>query len=370
MSFPYIVDVSAVTGLGGNWSDTWQRLLCGSASLSRTTDIAHFGQTALTVSAIPELSREVGEDGKGPASSLFTTCLSQLSLHTTPRVYAGSNHGEAELMRNLLTSATPGQAIAILDEQLAHTALGRARWTYAACASGLYALVAAVFDYMDGYLGDAVVVSADALSLIETIGFARVGALATDRARPFAVNRDGLMIGEGAAAMLLSSDCAKSDRIRILGVGMSCDGFHPTDPDPSGEHLERAIRMALNTAGLSPNDVAAVVAHGTGTIKGDAIEAKVIDRVWSGIDVLVTSVKGHVGHLMGAAGLFNALTAYEACRSGCLPPIGPDNGEMLEAGCVVTGSSERFDPGAPVLCLASGFGGNNVAVLVGQSQAL
>lgn len=367
MKLPYIVDVAAITGLGRHWGDIWQGFLSGNTALSNTRDISHFGSVPLTVSAVSGLTRDVDEFGDGPTSSLFTSCLSQLALHTAPRIYAGSNHGEAELVRKLLEGATPGQATALIDEQLANTALGRACWTYAACASGLYAIVAATFDYMDGYMGDAVVVSADALSLIETVGFARTRALAAECARPFAVNRDGLMIGEGAAAMLLSSNSIDFNRIKILGVGMSCDGFHPTDPDPSGKHLERTIRMTLKNASMSPNDVAAVVAHGTGTVKGDAIEAQVLERIWpSKSQPLVTSVKGHVGHLMGAAGLLNALTAYEACRTGCLPPTGSYNEEMLKGVRIVTGSAGCFEPGSPVLCLASGFGGNNVALLLGQ----
>ena len=148
-----------------------------------------------------------------------------------------------------------------------------------------------------------------------------------------------------------------ADGIAILGIGMSCDGYHPTDPCPTGEHLERAICMALSDAKLAPNDVVTVVGHGTGTAKGDRIESEVLQRIWGNALPTVTSVKGHVGHLMGAAGLFNLAVGFEACRTGFVPKT---RGEVPK-----TVSCEK---GRPTLCLASGFGGNNVALLIGRGS--
>ena len=104
----------------------------------------------------------------------------------------------------------------------------------------------------------------------------------------------------------------------------------------------------------------------TGTVKGDAIEGEVIQRVWRGNRLPVTSVKGHVGHLMGASGLFNALVAYESSKSGRVPPICRHDGGMLNVDFFVTQSAAALVPGGPVICFSIGFGGNNVALILGR----
>lgn len=367
MNYPHIVDVGAVTSLGLDWPSTWQALLAGRARITTTADMHLFEPTVFPVSAVENLDREIRGSANGPCAGLFDRLLSQAPATPDARIYASTNHGESDLLRSFLRGLTSEQADALLGEPLALTARGRASFTYAACAGGLHAAVHAAFDCADGITEKAIVVSADALSLIETVGFARAGALGKQGARPFAADRDGLLIGEGGAGLVFGVGPYSDDGIHILGIGMSCDAFHPTDPDPSGESLARAVTMCLEDAGLQPEHVEAVVAHGTGTKKGDAIELAVLQRVWGRAPLRVTSVKGQVGHLMGAAGLLNLLVACEASRSGKLPPTVSRTGEQPDP-AVVTGRYASITPGAAVLCLASGFGGNNVAVLVGRRQ--
>lgn len=365
MNYPHIAAVAALTSLGGDWPSTWQALREGRTAITGSAAQGVFKAADFPVSAVCSLGRGVDQAGDGPCASLFGALLRQLHGISGARVYASSNHGESDLLRSFLDGLSTAQAEALLGEPLAHTVRGRARFTYAACAGGLHAAVHAALDCADGMSGDAIVVAADALSVIETVGFARAGALGKQGARPFGADRDGLLIGEGGAALVLSAGAASPHAIHMLGVGMSCDGFHPTDPDPAGTALERSVRMCLADAGLAPGQVAAVIAHGTGTRKGDAIELEVLQRVWAGAPLLVTSVKGQVGHLMGAAGLFNLLVGYEASRSGLVPPTAGSNSDA-SATEVVTGKCATIVPGGPVLCLASGFGGNNVAVLLGR----
>lgn len=367
MSYPHIAAVAAVTSLGADWPATWLALLEGRTAVSGSAVLGLFAAADFPVSAVCALGRGIDPAGHGPCSRLFDTLLEQLAPAPGARLYASSNHGESDLLRSLLDGMNTAQAQALLGEPLAYTARGRARFTYAACGGGLQAAVHAAFDCADGMAGDAVVVSADALSVIETVGFARAGALGKQGARPFADDRDGLLIGEGGAALVLSGGTAGPDAIHLLGVGMSCDAFHPTDPDPAGTSLERSIRMCLGDAGLAPQQVAAVIAHGTGTKKGDAIELEVLQKVWGGAPLVVTSVKGQVGHLMGAAGLFNLLVGKEASSTGLVPPTAGTSSDPA-GGPVVRGDYISITSGAPVLCLASGFGGNNVAVLVGRRQ--
>lgn len=146
---------------------------------------------------------------------------------------------------------------------------------------------------------------------------------------------------------------------------MSCDARHPTKPDPSGIGIQRAINAAFDQQGMSLDSVVAIVAHGTGTRTNDEAEAQTLRRVFAARSPVVTSTKGALGHTMGAAGLFNLLTGYEICRSGLVPPMAViDDRPLLEGSRFAVGNPVSVQPGGVVLCLCSGFGGNNVAIVL------
>jgi 3-oxoacyl-(acyl-carrier-protein) synthase len=149
---------------------------------------------------------------------------------------------------------------------------------------------------------------------------------------------------------------------------MSCDAGHPTDPDPSGVWLERAIRDALARANLAPPGIAGVVAHGTGTRKNDSVEAEVYRRVFDDMVPPVTSVKGTLGHIMGAAGLLNIAVAVEAVRDGRLPPTAGKGDPIAGLDIVFDAGGRNLPKKGPVLTVACGFGGNNVALIVGHGE--
>jgi 3-oxoacyl-(acyl-carrier-protein) synthase len=173
------------------------------------------------------------------------------------------------------------------------------------------------------------------------------------------------LVGEGAAAVQLRPSTAVSGQtVSVLGIGTTCDAGHPTDPSPEGIWVEQAARAALAAAEIAPKDVAAVVSHGTGTGKNDAAEALAIRRLWPDGSIPVTSIKGALGHTMGAAGLFNILVANEAIRSGVLPPTVSDGSPVLCGIDLVRGEPREIPRGGAVIVLASGFGGNNVACVL------
>lgn len=366
MSYAAVKRVAVRTALG-DWAATWGGLLAGRTAWSSTTSLTGFDSIPIEVGALSNLDRALLHSGEGSAQRLARDVLSDFEMDHTTALYVGSNHGEAELVRTLLGHPTRCQGLAMLDDQMAPRLTGRAFRAYAACAAGLHALVAATHDLAEPDSPQrALVLAVDSLSVIETLGFARTGALSARGARPFAGERDGLTIGEGAVLVELDSSPAEHST-RILGIGMSCDAYHPTDPDPSGHPLERAIRMALTDAALEPADIGAIVAHGTGTPKGDLAEAAAFVRVWGHRPPPTTSVKGNVGHVMGAAGLLNFAVAYEIFASGVIPPTASAAGDRPLGDWVVTNKPKAAVTGAPVVCLASGFGGNNVAVVVGRS---
>jgi 3-oxoacyl-[acyl-carrier-protein] synthase II len=202
---------------------------------------------------------------------------------------------------------------------------------------------------------------------VDVLMLAAFGLLGALSARgvscPFDVRRDGFVLGEGAAMVVLASERGGAGA-EIAGSGASLDACHLTAPDPSGEGAVRAMTAALRAAGGGPVDY--VQAHGTSTVQNDAIEAAALRRVL-GPDLggaRVSSVKGALGHAIAGAGALGLLCALHAVERGVvLPTAGlrePDPDCALPH---VTGSAERR-PVRAALANAFAFGGANVSLLV------
>ncbi|MEU4949826.1 beta-ketoacyl-[acyl-carrier-protein] synthase family protein [Streptomyces lavendulae] len=186
--------------------------------------------------------------------------------------------------------------------------------------------------------------------------------------RPFDVSRDGLVLGEGAAVLVLESATyahARGARVRayVRGYGASADAHHPTAPHPGGRGAEQALRSALADAGCAPGDVDHVSAHGTGTLLGDAVEADALLRVF-GTPPPVTAVKSVIGHAMGAAGAIAAAVTVLAMEHQTVPPtanlVKQEPGRELD---IPTGLPRRVPMEAAVVN-AFGFGGQNAVLLL------
>ncbi|MGY0833817.1 beta-ketoacyl synthase N-terminal-like domain-containing protein [Azospirillum argentinense] len=266
--------------------------------------------------------------------------------------------GSAAVWRALLSDPIPDH----LKAAVGGVPVG---WVYSACTSSAHALLCAVLDLADGRVETALVVGVDALSALEAAGFSTSGAASRTRCNPFRDGRNGTLVGEGAAALALASWAAGGEACpAILGIGLGCDARHPVEPDPAGESLEAASHRALAMAGLRPDDIGAVVFHGTGTRLNDAAEAAVYRRLFGDRRVPATAIKGSVGHTMGGAALMNCLVAAEALASGVLPPADGDVEMAIIEGIELV-TSPRPVSRAPILTYSAGFGGNNAAVVVG-----
>jgi len=211
------------------------------------------------------------------------------------------------------------------------------------------------------------------------LGFAWLQALALDldgeapgaACKPFDRMRRGFALSEGGAALVLEDvESAKARGARVLGevvgFGSSQDAFDLNRPPPDGAGAELCMRRALDDAGLSPERVAAINAHGTGTRAGDPAEVAAIRRLlgerWK--TTPVTSVKGAIGHPMAAAGALQAIAATESCRRGLVPPtvnlVEPDEDCQLDH---VVGAAREAD--VPVVLSCSyGMGGQNASIVI------
>ena len=145
--------------------------------------------------------------------------------------------------------------------------------------------------------------------------------------RPFDLNRDGFVIGEGGGALLIETEAhalARGADVKavLAGWGNTIDGHHITAPEPRGAGAAACMRAALRRAGLRPKDIGYINAHGTSTMLGDRAETLAIKNVFGGVEGAppVSSTKGATGHLMGAGGLTEIIACIQAIRRGLLPP--------------------------------------------------
>ena len=247
---------------------------------------------------------------------------------------------------------------------------GQASTPVVACAAGAQAILDGVRQVEWGYADVAVVGGAEGAVRKPTIeGFIAARALSPSQsARPFDAQRDGFVLGEGAAILIVEDrDRARARGATIYaeipGGASTADAHHITAPHPLGEGAERAVRLALDDAGLSPVDVGYVNAHGTGTELNDRTEGGVLSRVFEERQPPVSSVKGTTGHALGASGAVEAAVAIMAIERGELPPnVGLDNQDPdIHLTDIVT-ERRTWEP-RPIVSNSFGFGGHNTVLV-------
>jgi 3-oxoacyl-[acyl-carrier-protein] synthase II len=242
-----------------------------------------------------------------------------------------------------------------------------------ACSASAYGVSLAVDAIATGAADVVLAGGADGYTRVGVACFNRMGALDPERCRPFDADRVGTIFGEGAAFLVLESESHARARGHeghygvIEGSGWSCDGHHPTAPDAGARQIARAMRAALDQAGVAPEDVGCVVPHGTGTPLNDVVESRALHQVLGpgAGTVPVYSLKAMLGHTGGAAGAFSLLTALLILRHGTVPPNMPLG--RPDPACEIS-LPQSAVAAAPdhVLINAYAFGGNNCSVLVGR----
>ncbi len=197
----------------------------------------------------------------------------------------------------------------------------------------------------------------------------------TRASRPWDVDRDGFLLGEGAGILVLESAEHATARgatayAEILGVGMSADSHHIVQPEPDGRGATAAMRSAVENAGLSVRDIVHVNAHATSTPLGDTAEAKAIRSVFGSAadDICLTAPKSMIGHLLGAAGAVETLAVVLSLYERLVPPtINVDNVDPeIDLDIVKDGPRKLPDGDLAALNNSFGFGGHNIALVVGS----
>ena len=263
-----------------------------------------------------------------------------------------------------------------------HGLRGQVYGIVSACAAGAHAIGAAARMVTAGD-ADAVVTggSEAALTPLARAAFASLDATSTSGiSRPFDKRRDGFVMGEGAAVLVLEDAekaAARGATVlgEVLGYGATSDAYHLTAPDPEGTGAAAAIRVALEDAGLEPGDIDYVNAHGTSTPLNDRSETAALKAALGARahEIPVSSTKSAIGHLLGAAGAVEAAATVLALRDRVAPPtLGygePDEGLDLD---YVPNAARPLTPrnGRPPVALSNsfGFGGHNAVLCLGGAS--
>ncbi|MFF7688193.1 beta-ketoacyl synthase N-terminal-like domain-containing protein [Streptomyces syringium] len=240
-----------------------------------------------------------------------------------------------------------------------------------ACAASAVALGYAAELLWKGDVDLVVCGGVDPLAELSAYGFSALGALDAEPCSPLSAST-GLTLGEGAGFMVLeSAERAAARGARVLaelgGYGLSCDGYHQTAPDPSGKGASAAMAQALDTAGLTPDDVDYLNLHGTGTPANDASEPKALKQLFGQEIPPASSTKSILGHTLGAAGAVEAVVSTLAIDRGTLPPTINTRGVDSPFGLDVIPDTGREAHPDVVVSNSFAFGGNNASVVLNRS---
>ena len=370
-----VTDAAVVTALGKNLDALWQGLMAGETAIRPITrfpvdqdhykakiaahidDLKPVADRSMLQHLLDRLFLEMGS--VPPDSSLITATIK-----------AGADNlesfcrGQQAKFQDVLLSGIAD----IVGAKLGLNCNGIC--VSASCASSTIAIAHGAVLIESGRTEAVLVCCGDLITEYAFSGFSALKALSPFPCRPFDRDRQGLSLGEGAAALLLmSADRAlreKRNRLgTILGWGITNDATHITAPAKSGRGLVQAVDKALKTAKRKPQDIAAISAHGTGTVYNDLMELNAFRQVFGERKVPTYSIKGAIGHTLGAAGAIEVILGFKALASRMVPPtVGFANPEI--------GTEDQVSPESQPVCgdylltTNSGFGGVNAALILGK----
>jgi len=355
---------------------TWNRLLAGETAIKQHQPYQSLAAYPLalighTPAGIDDLTRQLV--GAALADAGLTAPLSDCG------VVIGSSRGNQARWEGLAAdfinrNATPVGWLETLPHRAATTAAqvlattGPVSSPMAACATGIWAIAQAAdlirFGVCQRVLAGGVETPITPLTLA---GFQQLGALAQSGAYPFDQAREGMVLGEGGAILVLEAETLarqRSARIygKILGAGFTADGYHVSAPEPGSPAAKLAIRQCLNRSQLAAAEIGYIHAHGTATRLNDANEAALIEHLFPP-QVRVSSTKGATGHTIGASGAIGTALCLMALQSQILPPCVGLQSPAFDLAFVT--QTEPIGLNA-ALCFSFGFGGQNAVLAVGH----
>jgi 3-oxoacyl-[acyl-carrier-protein] synthase II len=401
-----VTGLAAITPLGNDLATSWTNLVAGVSGAAPITrfdaaaydthfacEVKNFDEkqfvapklakrldrfTIYAVSAAMMLMEDAGytiDPAEAAAVGVIIGCglggLETLEATHTKLLAQGPSRVSPFFIPTMIANMAAGQV------SIAVGAKGPNLCTTSACASGLHAIGAAFTDIRLGRASAALCGGVEStITPLAVGGFNALKALSTRNddptkaSRPFDADRDGFVIGEGCGMLLLESlehAQARGAHIyaEVAGYGASGDAFHMTAPPEDGEGMALAMRAAIREAGMTPDDVAHINAHGTSTSLNDACETAAIKTVFGAHagKIPITANKSMIGHCLGAAGGIESVVSIKTIVEGIIPPT--INLDTPDPVCDLdyTPNTARKTTVGNVLCNSFGFGGTNACML-------
>ncbi len=361
-----------VTSYGCGADLCWKGLFSGITAIRPIERFSTQNMQTSNAATIPGL--KINKD-ETLVMQMLNPLLSKISAdipHDTFVILATTN-GEIEFLQRYVygeeNSAKESLPDCLLEKiMLIAGTYGKGMVVSSACASSSIAASMAASMVRNKDHDCVLVVGCDCVSEFVTAGFSSLMALDADKAKPFDKNRQGLSLGEAAGYVLIMSEERAFIEKRtvigeIAGWGMTNDSNHITGPSRDGSGLYRAILKALKSAGVSGKKIGAISAHGTGTVYNDSMEIKAIKKVFCERALPVYSVKGGIGHTLGAAGLLEIIISFRTLDKQVTPPTVNLCNIDEEAFGWVSPYPQPFESSF-TLSTNSGFGGVNSALIL------
>ena len=412
-----VTGMGVVTSLGAGKVENWKNLTAGKSGIKSITRFPTEGlktRFAGTVDFVkaeplssPELSERmadfaaeeainesgVGSRGDFPGPLFIAVPPIEIEWEQRRQVAAASGANANVSYNDLIRTAAAGKFAPFHERFMFGSVANHLADKYGtkgspislstACASGATAIQLGVEAIRRGETSAALCIGSDgSINQESLIRFSLLSALSTSvdppeqAAKPFAKNRDGFVMAEGAGALVLESmESAKARGAKILGVLKGCgemaDAFHRTRSSPDGKPIIGCIRNALDDAGLKPEDIDYINPHGTGTPENDKMESKGVMAVFGerAKSIPMSSNKSMIGHTLSAAGAIEAVISLLTLQNQRLPPTINYQVPDPEIPMDVVPNAARDAKVTNVISNSFGFGGQNVSLVVGLEPA-
>lgn len=400
-----ITGMGAVTPVGNNVHSYWNSLLTGKCGVSHITrfdasklpvkiaaEVRNFDASAILPHAVTKSSASfllyalaaaeeaISDAGLNDSNCKATgICMGTAMAGMDQIAQAGASFKESASGRispHLVPGTIPNMACSQLA--ISHGFNGPGLTLGTACSAGSDAIIAASMLILAGETDSVIVMGGESIlspAIVSSLAQARALSRRNDKpgqaSRPFDKDRDGFVIGEGGGAIVLESEESAKKRnakihAELSGWANCLDSYHITAPDPTGAGAALCMHRALKKAGLRPEDIDYVNAHGTSTRLGDVAETLALKKVFGENAPPVSSTKGSTGHLMGAGGLTELIACIKSIQDGIVPPT--LNHETPDPDCdldYVPEGARKLDV-RYAMSNAIGFGGQNSSLIVAR----
>jgi 3-oxoacyl-[acyl-carrier-protein] synthase II len=375
-----VTGIGLVSALGKSLEASWQNLLLGKTGIKLhhlfpelgMIPLGLIGKKPFLLSTLTEIVVTLAlEDAQlvVPLVDCAVVIGSSRSYQASWEMMARQMYGQENGVNldNWLNTLPQMNAIAVA-RQIGAT--GAVLAPMAACATGIWAIAQAAMLIQSGQYQRVIAGAIEApITPLTIAGFGQMGALAKTGAYPFDLQREGLVLGEGGAVLILESAELATQRQakiygEILGFGLTADAYHGNSPEPTGKSAIMAIKQCLERSHITPTDIDYIHTHGTATQLNDRIESKIIHSLFPA-KLALSSTKGSTGHTLGASGALGVAFSLMALQQEILPPCVGLKQSEFNLNLITSAQASKIQH---ALCFSFGFGGQNAVIALGTSD--